>query len=48
MCWHKWTKWEYKELPYKRFFKDQDPIDCVDQVQERKCTKCGKIRREKL
>jgi len=52
-CWHKWSKWQEYERPFKWMPGSEKPpavqgkwFDIVDHRQKRSCEKCGKIQDE--
>ena len=45
MCWHKWTKWG-EPMKYKTEYRNGFIRD--EYIQEKKCLKCGLIKRSKI
>jgi hypothetical protein len=44
MCWHKWSKWKFYDLFWKKTATDK--LVCIERRQKRECIKCGKTQDE--
>jgi len=45
MCWHKWSKWKKIVVPFI-FIQSKETFD--REMQERTCSKCGKVERQEI